>query len=357
MLHSLPYVSAVAERSRRTVTTKPGHSIAMRLAQACAIIVLFAVPVITGCGSSGVSSTPNQQNSGSGPTVSATMSPNSLSFGSATVGSSSTKTVTITNTGSANLVITAINITGSAFSVPGVSLPLTVAAGASYTANVVFTPQSVGSVTGSASVVSNLPSSPTVVALAGTGVSTPIGTLNVSPVSVAFGNVNVGSTASNNLTLSNSGTADVSVQSINVTGLGFSISAATPFTVTAGKSTSVAVTFTPQTAGTANGSATFVSDAGNSPATVPLTGTGTTATAHTVDLTWVASTSTVVGYNVYRASQTGGPYQKVNVSLESALGFVDSAVNSGQTYFYVVTAVDGSGNESSFSNEASAVIP
>jgi len=327
----------------------------MKAAQACAVVVLFALPLITGCGSTGVST--NQQDQGSGPTTSATISPNSLSFGTATVGSSSSKTVTITNTGTANLVITAINITGSAFTVPGVTLPLTVAAGASYTANVVFTPQAVGSASGSASVVSNLASSPTVVALAGTGVSTPVGTLNVSPASLSFGNVNVGSSASKNLTLSNSGTATVNVQSISVTGLGFSISTATPFAVNAGKSTSVPVTFTAQTTGTANGTATFVSDAGNSPASVSLTGTGTTTTAHTVGLSWTASTSVVVGYNVYRGSQTGGPYQRLNASLQSASGFSDASVSSGQTYFYVVTAVDGSGNESAFSNEASAAIP
>lgn len=325
----------------------------MKLAWACAIAVLFAVSMITGCGSTGVSA----PGSGSGPTVSATISPNSLSFGNATVGSSSTKAVTITNTGTANLVISAINITGSMFTVPGVSLPLTVAPGASYTANVVFTPQSAGSASGSASVVSNLGSSPTVVALAGTGVSSPVGLLNVSPSSLSFGNVNVGSSASNNLTLSNSGTATVNVQSISVTGLGFSITTATPFAVSAGKSTSVAVTFTPQTTGTANGTATFVSDAGNSPANVSLSGTGTSATAHTVGLSWTASTSIVAGYNVYRGTQTGGPYQKVNASLQSLLGFTDSAVSSGQTYFYVVTAVDASGNESVNSNEASAAIP
>ena len=37
--------------------------------------------------------------------------------------------------------------------------------------------------------------------------------------------------------------------------------------------------------------------------------------------------------------------------------FVDSLVQSGQTYFYVTTAVDGSGKESGNSNQTQAVIP
>jgi len=76
-----------------------------------------------------------------------------------------------------------------------------------------------------------------------------------------------------------------------------------------------------------------------------------------VTLNWNASTSTVAGYNVYRGTVTGGPYAKINSSLVSSLGYTDSNVQSGTTYYYVTTAVDSSGNESTFSNEASAPIP
>jgi fibronectin type 3 domain-containing protein len=64
-----------------------------------------------------------------------------------------------------------------------------------------------------------------------------------------------------------------------------------------------------------------------------------------------------VGYNVYRATKTGGPYTKVNPSLNVDTTFTDSTVAAGSTYFYVVTAVDGAGTESAFSNEAKAVVP
>jgi hypothetical protein len=83
----------------------------------------------------------------------------------------------------------------------------------------------------------------------------------------------------------------------------------------------------------------------------------TTPQAHSATLSWTASTSTVSGYNVYRGTVSGGPYTLVNSSLVSQQTFTDSVVQSGQTYFYVTTAVDGSGNESVYSNEVQAAIP
>jgi fibronectin type 3 domain-containing protein len=79
--------------------------------------------------------------------------------------------------------------------------------------------------------------------------------------------------------------------------------------------------------------------------------------AHSVALTWNASTSTVSGYNAYRSTLSGGPYTKINPSLVAVLSFTDSTVLNGTTYYYVTTAVDSSNNESTFSNEVSAVIP
>lgn len=79
---------------------------------------------------------------------------------------------------------------------------------------------------------------------------------------------------------------------------------------------------------------------------------------HTVSLTWTASTSgTVIGYYLYRSAQANGPYNRLTSSPVAAFSYTDGAVQSGQTYYYVVTAVDLNGNESVYSNEANAVIP
>jgi fibronectin type 3 domain-containing protein len=89
-----------------------------------------------------------------------------------------------------------------------------------------------------------------------------------------------------------------------------------------------------------------------------ITGACAVGTPHSVTLNWVASTSAnVTGYKVYRGTVSGGPYTLVNTSSVAAVTFVDSGVTSGVTYYYVVTAVDSAGSESSYSNQATAAIP
>ena len=87
-----------------------------------------------------------------------------------------------------------------------------------------------------------------------------------------------------------------------------------------------------------------------------MTGTGTPPAQHTVDLTWNAAAN-AVGYNVYRGTVSGGPYTMINGSLDGSTAYADNTVVSGTTYYYVATAVDGSSNESGYSNQAQAVTP
>jgi hypothetical protein len=104
---------------------------------------------------------------------------------------------------------------------------------------------------------------------------------------------------------------------------------------------------------------TSADSAGNAPTTITVGGTGD-ATAHSVALSWKASISNdVVGYYVYRGTQPGPPYTaftKLTPSPISATTYMDSAVDAGATYYYVVTAVNGNGKESTYSNQASATI-
>ncbi len=78
---------------------------------------------------------------------------------------------------------------------------------------------------------------------------------------------------------------------------------------------------------------------------------------HSVNLNWNPSTSQVMGYNVYRGSTAGGPYAKLNSSLDPSTAFTDSTVASAHTYYYVTTAVNSSGVESGYSNQVQVAVP
>lgn len=77
-----------------------------------------------------------------------------------------------------------------------------------------------------------------------------------------------------------------------------------------------------------------------------------------VELNWVASVSpNVVGYKVYRATVSGGPYTLLTPTPVAGATYTDTAPQSGRTYFYVLTAVSGTDTASVNSNEAVAVVP
>jgi hypothetical protein len=89
-----------------------------------------------------------------------------------------------------------------------------------------------------------------------------------------------------------------------------------------------------------------------------LSGTCLTGVPHSASLNWTASTSSnVTGYNVYRATQSGGTYTKLTSSPVAGTSYTDVTVRAGQTNYYVTTAIDSGGNESVYSNEATAVVP
>lgn len=286
-------------------------------------------------------------------TASLRLSPISLNFGNVQVGTSQSQSETLTNTGTGNLRIFMATTTGSGFSISGLTPPVLLGAGESYTFNVIYAPVTTGSASGSVSFSSKKGTS---VSLPLSGTGTAAGTLTVSPSSLNFGNVNVGTTGSMSGTLSASG-ASVSVTSASSDDSDFVASGLSfPVTIPAGSSVSFTVQFTPQSSGAASASLSFVSNASNSPTVQSLNGTGVGASQHTVGLSWDESSS-VSGYNVYRGTVSGGPYSKINPSLDPVTSYKDSSVTGGATYYYVTTAVDSSGMESGYSNEVEAVVP
>ena len=109
------------------------------------------------------------------PAITAT--PATLSFGNRATGSTSAaQTVTVRNTGGGTLAISGITLTGagaSQYTLNTTGTSLSLAAGASTTFTVAFAPTTTGAAAASVSIASNAPSSPTLVALSGTGVVAP----------------------------------------------------------------------------------------------------------------------------------------------------------------------------------------
>jgi hypothetical protein len=135
---------------------------------------------------------------------------------------------------------------------------------------------------------------------------------------------------------------------------------ALPITIPAGQSANFTVTFTPQSSGATSATLSFPSNASNSPAVLSMTGTGTAAPVHTVQLTWNPdSGGGITSYNVYRAtygSGSCGSYADIGSTPSSETTYTDNAVTDGTTYCYATTAVDPSG-ESGYSNVVQAMIP
>jgi hypothetical protein len=282
-----------------------------------------------------------------------TANPSSVNFGSIQVGSSQTQYESLTNSGGSSVTISQVAASGTGFTLSGLVAPQTLSPGQSITFSLAFAPTLSGTASGSLSVVSDASDPSLSISLSGTGTSP--GQLSVSPGSMSFGTVTVGANQSQAGALSASGSS-VTVSSASSSSSEFALSGITlPVTIAAGQSVPFTLTFAPQVSGSTSANILFSSNASDSSLAESATGTG--AVQHTVDLSWSPSSSTVAGYNVYRGGVSGGPYTRINSSPGVLASYTDTAVQSGQTYYYVTTAVDSTGAESGYSNEASALVP
>jgi len=278
-------------------------------------------------------------------------------FGKVQVGNSSSYSIELTNTGNKMLRISSKSEQGNDFSFGNFNVPKWIRPGKSVQLPVIFAPAAKGWAHGTLTLVSNDPKSPLNMHVSGTGVANASPQLGVSPATLSFGKVTVGSSASLQATLTASNAA-VTISSDQSTSSEFAIlGLKLPVTIQAGKNLAVTIQFTPNASGTASGKAGFISNAENSPTVEQLTGTGVAQSSHNVYLTWDPGDGNAVGYNVYRGAAQSGPFSEINTALDSSTNYTDYTVVSGDTYYYVATEVNAQGEESAYSNEVRAVIP
>ncbi|MGH9524538.1 MAG: choice-of-anchor D domain-containing protein [Terriglobales bacterium] len=182
---------------------------------------------------------------------------------------------------------------------------------------------------------------------------------SVSPSSIAFGQVTVGASSTQSVTITNTSATTASIDSASLNGAGFQLAVTTfPISVKAGASTMLQVIFAPSSTGSSSGNLSLTTS-NSSAVSVALSGSGAAAVVpvqHSVTLNWMASPSVVDGYYIYRGTQSGGPYTRLNASPTPATTFQDATVSSGTTYYYAVTAVAGS-LESTQTAQIAAAVP
>jgi hypothetical protein len=232
---------------------------------------LLAILVASGCvGTTGKGTTPST------PGSAIALSSSAISFGTVAVGQSATQTVTLTNSGTEMLTVSAISVTGTGFTASGPKLPVSLSAGQSASVSAAFKPTVDSQETGTITITSNAPNSPELVALSGTG--TTAAGLTVSPASIAFGTVTVGSTATQTVKVTNTGSESATISKMAISGTGVSVSGlTTPMALAAGKTTSFTVTYKPSSPGTLGGTVSITSNATDASLVIDLSATATSA--------------------------------------------------------------------------------
>lgn len=201
-----------------------------------------------------------------------TLTPTALNFPTQFVGSSSPMSVTVNNTGTTALQISSITISGDFSQTSTCRTSSGIAAGQSCVISVVFSPTVLGTRNGQLTITSNSTTSPQTVNLSGVG-NGPI--VSLSPTTLTFPSQPEHTTSSaQQVTLTNTGDMPLNLGSIQTSG-DFSQTNNCPPAVGVGASCIISVTFTPSLRGTRSGTMTISDNAGNSPQTVSLSGTGT----------------------------------------------------------------------------------
>jgi hypothetical protein len=198
-------------------------------------------------------------------------SPTGLNFGRVTLKHEQTQLVELKNNGSTSATLSAINVSGSEFSVSGSKLPVILESGARVALYITFAPKFTGRVQRKVTFTSDASDPSLVLTVMGTGVEKML--VTASPTSLSFGQVATGTRAKLAVTLTNKCKCEQTLSGFQTRGSEFSLSdPATPLKLDPGQSVKLDVTFAPNAAGLSGGSF-FISGPSLN---VPLSGTGTT---------------------------------------------------------------------------------
>jgi sugar lactone lactonase YvrE len=320
----------------------------------CTINVTFK-PTATGARSASLSLTDNAANSpqtlsltGTGVAPGVNLTAASLPFGNQVVGTTSTpaQTVTLKNNGTSALTVTAITVTGAngadfAETDTCPKSPSTIAVNGTCTINVTFTPAAVGARAASVNITDDAAGSPQAIALTGTGTA-PAVSFN-SPTLTFSNQVVHTASAAQTITLTNNGTAALTITAIAVGGTNSADFAETdtcpksPSTIAVSGTCTINVTFTPGALGARTASINVTDNAAGSPQAVTLNGTSVAAPP----MAGLSSTSLTFADQLVGTTSTTAQTVTLTNNSASALSIAGIAVTGAANGDYSQTNTCG----------------
>jgi hypothetical protein len=279
------------------------------------------------------------------PVVSLT--PATLSFSATSGSTSAVQYATLSNTGNAPLNLNAIAILGvnaGAFR-QSTTCGSTLAAGASCSITLSFTPGAVAGFSATLSVVDSASGAPHTAALSGTGVLLVAPAVTISPAALTFSAFTGATTAAQPVTLSNTGNGALSISGISITGANsssFAQSNNCGSSLAAAASCTVSITFSPATAGSFSASLSVADNASGSPHTVALSGTGALPPTFTVSSSTGAQTVSNGGTATYTITVT-----PQNGAFNNAISFTTSGLPGSATATFSPTTLTPGSNAAS----------
>ena len=263
------------------------------------------------------------------------LEPNSLFFVPQNVGTTSApQTVPFVNVGWGPITINKISMggTNAASFAQSNNCPTVLAANATCTISVTFTPRKGGGLTGSLIVSYKGSGTPQVVSLSGTGIVPP--TVSLKPATLNFGVVVLGkSSGAETATLTNTGNQAVTISGIATSGA-FTQTNNCPASLPVAGNCQIQVIFTPTAIGISKGSLTVTDDAANSPQTIALGGAGTIITLSPVGINFgdqkVGTTSAAASVTMSNVGTTAVTIGSVSLTGTNP-GDFDQTNNCGKS--------------------------
>lgn len=215
--------------------------------------------------------------------INVSITPQNVDFGQVLVGQYSNQNVTITNQASSDgLLYGNITISGNMFSIISGGGSYNLSPGQTRTVQIRFQPASLGTKSGTLTIIHNgsNESSPSLVSLIGVGTEENI-FISISPSSLDFGEILVGEAYNQNVAITNQAGSNGSLNGVStISGLYFSIlSGGGSFSLSPGQSRTVQVRFQPSSPGVRSGTLSITHNSTNefTPISIPLSGEGITS--------------------------------------------------------------------------------